>query len=153
MQQCRNGNTVVTEAKLVHLDGDTSLWSAGSHRVRFRGNTASCVCHGNLNTGKCAHLEAARVARCELGIVAVPALDDRVSRKSGSSSRPSSVVERGKIATASMESVKGLGACFHGLVGKAKAMGQNRVGLDRGREDQAALAVVSRLGAVPHEPL
>ena len=152
MQRCRNGNTVVTEAKLVHLDGDTSLWSVGSHRVRFKGNTASCVCHGYLNTGKCAHLEAARVARRELGIVAVPALEDRVSRKSGSSSRPSSVVERGKIATASMESVKGLGACFHGLVEKAKAMGQNRVGLDRSREDQAALAVVSRLGAVP-QPL
>ena len=31
-------------------------------------------------------------------------------------------------------------------------MGQNRVGLDRGREDQAALAVVSRFGAVP-QPL
>ena len=77
MQRCRNGNTVVTEAGLVHLDGDTSLWSVGSHRVRFK--------------------------------VVAPSLEDRVSRsKSGSSSGPSPVVERGKIATASMESVKGL---------------------------------------------
>ena len=67
MQRCRNGNTTAsTEAKLVHLDGDMSLWSVGSHKVRFTGNTASCICHGFLKAGK-SHLQAARVARCRLG--------------------------------------------------------------------------------------
>ena len=169
-----HGNTASAEAKLIQLDGDMSLWSVGSHKVRFKGNTASCVCHGFLKTGKCTHLETARAARRGLGIVATPALENRTSRKSGSSSRPSSVVERGRIATASMKSIEGLGSCFHGLVEKAKTMGQNRgevrpavaqqealldttrvregLSLDSARDDYAALAVVSRLGAVSHPP-
>lgn len=70
MQRCSHGNTAgLSDARLIQLDGDTSLWQVGSHKVRFTGNTASCVCRGFLQTGKCGHLETAKSALRGMGLV------------------------------------------------------------------------------------
>ena len=169
MQRCSNGNTAATsKAKLVLLDGNTSVWMVGSYKVRFTQSTSSCVCRGFLRNGKCEHVGEAKAALRSLGVLATPALEDR-----SSPARPS-VLDRGRAAMAAPTKGLGLGSCFQGLVEKAKAMNpakasgerteeetktliaildqeaakvRESLSLDSHREDSAVAAVSSRRGA------
>ena len=136
-----NGNTAPPDqVKLVSLETDSSVWivpgsgSHGNHKVRLVGTKASCACRNFLQSGHCNHVDSARNALTCLGVPrSVEGLKPSSEGRPRSASGRSSAVARGRAALSEGAwgvPSAGLGACFQGLVEKAKSMSSSQLALE-----------------------